>query len=141
LGALCVLLAGYWAGYNTASGNLGDTAVTVAEAAEVPPAVNAKPAKAAVVKDEPEQIAMDARDLGTEPQTGLHLQVSALKSPSAASKLQKRLESHGFPVRVDPATSDSLVRVYVGPIADKAELQTLTSELKKEGLEPFPKKL
>jgi cell division septation protein DedD len=141
LGALAVLLAGYWTGYNVAAGTAGGTALTIAEAAEIQPAAAPEAVQTAIVTPEPEKIEMDARDLGTQPQAGLHLQVSALKSPSAASKLQRRLESHGFPVRVDPASDDSLVRVYVGPIEGKAELQTLTSELKKEGLEPFPKRL
>ncbi|MEZ5393591.1 MAG: SPOR domain-containing protein [Bryobacterales bacterium] len=66
--------------------------------------------------------------------------MSALSNRQAAVELQQQLEQQGYPVRVDQASQDQFVRVYVGPVP-KDELRAWTTELRKEGLDPFPKRL
>jgi cell division septation protein DedD len=146
LATLGALLLGYWIGYSSATG--GESALTVAEASEkdptqqapvTNPAVN-PPAKAALAS---QAAVVEPKPAGNAPQagSGLHLQVSALTSRSAASELQRQLEGRGFPVRIEAPTDDEYVRVYVGPVPDGSELKVWASRLRLEGLEPFPKRL
>lgn len=143
LATLGALLLGYWTGYAIGSEAVGKTAATVVSAsektpsraiAELTPIPEREPATPTPAIEE--QAAAER-----QPAEGLHLQVSALSNERAASALRRRLESQGFPVRVEAPSKDDLVRVYVGPIADSADLDEWASELRKEGLKPFPKRL
>ena len=140
LATLGALLLGYWTGYAVGRDAIGDRASTVAAAAEKrqgdvqqPPAPNPPMRLAVPLETQPQVEPAPAVE-------GLHLQVSALRSETAAGALQRKLEKQGFPVRVESA-EDELVRVYVGPVSDSDDLRDWTSELREEGLEPFPKRL
>ena len=135
LGALGALVVGYWTGHSVASGT-AEPAVTIVEAAEKTPTLHSEPP----ILADPALVA-DVLEAPAEPQSGLHLQVSALASYTAATELQRQLESQGFPVRIEEPTDDELVRVYVGPVPDDTELRAWSAELRKEGLNPFPKRL
>lgn len=163
LATLGALLLGYWTGYAVGGDAVGETALTVASAAEKTPrnpvAAPASLFELPVVHErniaeapeavespeslEPlEAVEPAAPEAAAESiEQGLHLQVSALSSERAASTLRRQLESKGFPVRVDPPAEDDLVRVYVGPIADGEDLDEWAGALRKEGLKPFPKRL
>ncbi|MCB1021479.1 MAG: SPOR domain-containing protein [Bryobacterales bacterium] len=140
IATLGALMIGYWAGYAVGTG--GSEPIRVAQAAEkssqpalaLPQEKPAPQPAAAPVQPAP-QAAQKPRVAG-----GLHLQVSALSSQQAAAQLQRELERQGYPVRVDQTAQDQLVRVYVGPVP-KDELRAWTTELRKEGLAPFPKRL
>jgi hypothetical protein len=141
LATLAALLVGFWTGYGVGSGSVHEPAVTVAEASEkaAEPVMISVSANGAL--SSPAAQAPQAEDRATNRSPGLHLQVSALSSREAASDLRRQLESRGFPVRIEQPSRDELVRVYVGPAADTIELRDWTSELRKEGLKPFPKRL
>ena len=138
---------GYWTGYAVGSDAIGKTAATVAAASEKTPTQVAQEQQALIATIEPEpaeapaQIEQPAPEPAAGPADGLHLQVSALSNEKAASDLRRELESRGFRVRVEAPSEDKLVRVYVGPISDADDLSALSSELRKEGLDPFPKRL
>ncbi len=147
LATLGALLLGYWIGYNSVTG--GEPALTVAEASEKTSSPQAQvtntaavipPSKAALAS---RAVAVDLKPAGESSQaaSGLHLQVSALTSQSAASELQQKLERRGFPVRVEAPKDDEYVRVYVGPVPDGSKLKVWASRLRLEGLDPFPKRL
>jgi hypothetical protein len=144
LGALSALVLGYWTGYSVASGT-AEPAVTIVEAAEKTPTLQSEPPiladPAPLAPEEPADIEPALEETPAEPQSGLHLQVSALASYTAATELQRQLEDQGYPVRIEEPTNDELVRVYVGPVPDDTELSAWSAELRKEGLKPFPKRL
>ena len=147
LGTIGVLTFGYWAGYITGTGVIERPAELTAKAAvteemlpETPPsAPEAAPVSAPVPA--PASAPEPIEEPAAQPEPRLHLQVAASTNASAVSELREKLEERGFPVRVDEASDDALVRVYVGPIADQEELRMMTSALRKEGFEPFPKRL
>jgi cell division septation protein DedD len=153
LATLGALLMGYWTGFAVGSDVMGDTSVTVAAAAEksptqltvAPAAEEATLVVTPVTADAEEtqavvetQAAAPAQPAAVE---GLHLQVSAMRNEQAAAALRRELESRGFPVRVEAPAEDALTRVYVGPAANDGDLSQWANELRKEGLEPFPKRL
>jgi cell division septation protein DedD len=147
LGTIGVLTFGYWAGYITGTGVIERPAELTAKAAETENALPEAAPSAAVLEaesaaaPEPVSVTEPVEEAPAPTQSGLHLQVSASSDASAVAELRERLEKRGFPVRVDATSEDALVRVYVGPIADKDELRVMTSALRKEGFEPFPKRL
>jgi len=72
---------------------------------------------------------------------GLHLQVSALRSRSAAAALGQSLGAQGYPIRLLNPHADGLVRVLVGPASDRSQLAAWSNRLRQAGLSPFAKKL
>jgi len=164
MATLGALLLGYWTGHAVGTDAVGETAVTVASAAEkttaqpaLEPAVPAEEpdskegniaeaASTIVAPETPEPMVTPEAIQPAEPAAGalaqgLHLQVSALSNQNAASALRERLEGQGYPVVVEAQVEDDLVRVYVGPIADGEDLDEWAAALRKEGLKPFPKRL
>lgn len=142
LATLGALLMGYWTGYSVGSDAMGKPGATVVAAAEK------KPTLTIAVEPAPEQASEAAAGIEPQPEqsaaaaaAGLHLQVSALSNERAADSLRRQLEGRGFPVHIEAPKEDDLVRVYVGPIADADDLNKWSSELRNQGLKPFPKRL
>jgi cell division septation protein DedD len=98
------------------------------------------PSRAPTPQPDP-QPAPAASAASEEQSSGLHLQVSALKSAKAAAALGARLENEGYPVKVREPEADGLVRVLVGPVSDSDQLSAMANRLREEGLKPFPKRL
>ena len=143
-------MLGYWTGYSVAGGT-SETAVTVVEASEKTPTLTSEPpilaelpmadVAPADIQEDSAPVEPSVEDLTPAPASGLHLQVSALSNQSAATELQRQLESQGYPVRIEQPTEDELVRVYVGPVSENVDVSAWAAELRKEGLKPFPKRL
>lgn len=157
LALIGALIIGYSTGHSVGSGSMEAPGFGVAEASErtaqvaepaieTTPVAAAEPAPAPQLPAEPkpavEGPAVEAPAVAQAgPASGLHLQVSALRSRRAADELSRRLESEGFPVRLREPGDDNLVRVLVGPAADRHQLDAWSSRLRQEGLDPFPKTL
>jgi cell division septation protein DedD len=147
LGIILALAVGYWAGRSESGGS--DPTVVVAHAAARPEAAPMPAAFEGAIDQAPEPAAAEpeptpaveeaAAAAPAEP-TGLHLQVSALKSRRAAAALQRRLERDGLPARTLDPVSDDLIRVVVGPAEDRETLGAWAAQLRGQGLQPFPKR-
>ena len=96
-----------------------------AEAGEVadPAAPAPAPAMAAVAQD------------GSRQQ--LHYQVAALKVRDNAKQLVDWLRSEGLPARIQPAGSDGLYRVFVGPFRTPEDAASAKAQLGRDGFKPM----
>lgn len=63
----------------------------------------------------------------------IHFQVAALGVRKNAKSLVDWLRSEGFPARIQPARSDGLYRVYVGPFRNDADAASAKAQLAKDG--------
>ena len=69
----------------------------------------------------------------------MFLQVSAVSQENAEA-LRKALVRSGFEVRLLPVPEENLVRVLVGPVRERQELNSTREALKAIGFESFPRR-
>lgn len=140
---VATLMVGYSTGYAVGTNSVDDPMVLTASASERPvaPAVEPSAEQTPAPMTEAEKPAPVVAAATPEQSSGLHLQVSALKSLEAAAALGARLENEGYPVKVRKPEADGLVRVLVGPVSDSDQLSAIANRLREEGLKPFPKRL
>lgn len=67
-------------------------------------------------------------------------QVAALSLPKNAKDLVDWLRNEGFPARIQPANTDGLYRVYVGPYQSAAEAEHARERLQEDGFKPLLRK-
>ena len=145
LGMILALTVGYSAG-RSADGDDDPTVVVAHGAARPEPDPIAAAVEEAIedaratAEPEPAPAVEEAEAAPPAEPTGLHLQVSALKSRRAAAALQRRLERGGLPARTLEPASDDLIRVVVGPTEDRETLGAWAAQLRSQGLKPFPKR-
>ena len=70
----------------------------------------------------------------------IHYQVAALGVPGNAKDLVDWLRNEGFPARIQPAASDGLYRVVVGPYRSEAEAELARERLQNDGFKPLLRK-
>ena len=67
----------------------------------------------------------------------LHYQVAALRVRDNAKQLVDWLRGEGLPARIQPAGSDGLYRVYVGPFRTPEDAASAKAQLGRDGFKPM----
>jgi DedD protein len=66
-----------------------------------------------------------------------YVQVAALASKDNANRLVTQLKAKGYAATIRPPSRGSLMRVSVGPFAERAEADRTARQLQGEGFKPL----